>query len=97
MGETREKTAIHQNGPSPHLKHHLQLKTKEAVEGRHLGLQGGGRKFTWKWSSKCLVNKHLLGLQRQWDPEWTLISKGFPHHTESILSTEVSGVPLLQE
>ena len=62
MGETQEKKAAHQNGPSPHLTHHLLLKTKEAVEGRGLGLQMGGRKFTWRWSSKCLVNKRLLGL-----------------------------------
>ena len=77
MGETQEKTATHQNGASPHLKHHLQLKTKEAVEGRRLGLQWGGRKFTWRWSSKCLVNKCLLGLQRQWDPGILTDSAGF--------------------
>ena len=46
---------------------------------------------------QMFVNKRLLGLQRQWDPEWTLFSRGFPHHTESILSTEVSGVPLFWE
>ena len=42
-----------------HLKYHLQLKTKENVEGRDLGLQRGGRQFTWRWKSKCLVNKHM--------------------------------------
>ena len=44
--------------PSP--KYHLQLKTKEDVEGGSLGLHRGGRQFTWKWRNKCLVNRCLL-------------------------------------
>ena len=27
------------------------------------------------------VNKCLLGLQRQWDPAWTRVSRHFPHHS----------------
>lgn len=46
MGETQEKTATHQNGASPHLKHHLQLKTKEDFRGSGLGLQRGRRQLT---------------------------------------------------
>lgn len=51
------------------------MKTKEEVEGRWLGLQGGGRQVTWRWKSKHLVNKGLLGLQIQRDTGWTLISR----------------------
>ena len=58
--------------PSP--KYHLQLKTKEDVEGRSLGLHRGGRQFTWRWRSKCLVNRCLLnqmekiGCNGLWSP-----------------------------
>ena len=37
--------------------------------GSSLGPQRGERQLTWRWKSKCLVNKCLLGLQRQWDTE----------------------------
>ena len=36
----------HQNGQSPHLKHHLQLKTKEDFEGGESQLQKVTRKST---------------------------------------------------
>ena len=36
-----------------------------------MGLQKGGRRFTWRWESKGLVNKCLLGQQRQWGTERT--------------------------
>ena len=29
--------------------------------GRGLGLEKEGRQLTWKWKSKCLVNKCFLG------------------------------------
>ena len=35
------------------------------------------------------VDKCLLDLQRQWGPERTLISRGFPHHTWSIFFSNV--------
>ena len=38
MGETQGNRVIHQNGQSPHHKYHLQLKTKEDIEGSGLGL-----------------------------------------------------------
>ena len=56
MGETQEYWVAHQNGQSPHLKYHLQLKAKEDVGGSGLGPQKGVRQFTWRWKSKCLVN-----------------------------------------
>ena len=55
MRETQENWVTHQNGWNPHLKYHLQLKTKEDVGGSGLELQGGGRQFTWRWKSKCLL------------------------------------------
>ena len=48
--------------------YHLQLKTKEDVGGG-LGLQRGGRQFTWRWKSKCLLNKCLLGQSETGDAE----------------------------
>ena len=77
-GRDQENWVIHQNGQNPHLKHHLQLKTKEDVGGSSLGLLRRGRQFTWRWKSKCLVNRCSLGLQRQWDTEWILISRPCP-------------------
>ena len=35
---------------------HSELKRR----GRILGLQRGGRQFTWRWPNKCLVNKCFL-------------------------------------
>ena len=69
MGKTQEKWVTHQNGWNSHLKYHLQLKTEEDVGGSGLGCQRGGMQFTWRWKSKCLENKCLLGQQRQWDSE----------------------------
>ena len=46
---------------NPHLKYHLQLKTKEDVGDSGLGLERGGREFIWRWKSKGFVNKCLLG------------------------------------
>ena len=46
-------------GEANHLKYHLQLETKENVEGSGLELQRGERQFTWRWKSKCLVSKCL--------------------------------------
>ena len=68
MGETQENWVTHPKGRNPHLKYHLQLKAKEDVGVRGLGHQRGGRQLTWRWKSKCLVDKCLLG-QRQWDTE----------------------------
>lgn len=45
---------------SPYI-YQLQVKTKEDVGGSSLGLQMGGRQCTWRYKSKCLVNKCLLG------------------------------------
>ena len=61
MGETQENWATCQNGWNLHLKYHLQLKTEEDVGGSDLGLQRGRRQFTWRWKSKCFINKCLLG------------------------------------
>ena len=49
------------NGQNPHLKYCLQVKTKEDAVGRDLGLQTGKRQYTWRWKSRCLVNKCFLG------------------------------------
>ena len=58
MRETQENWVIFQNGQNPH---HLQLKIKKKdVRSSGLGLQRGGRKFTGRWESKCLVNECLL-------------------------------------
>ena len=38
----------HQNNQSPHLKFHLELKTREDVEGSDLGLQRGVITQKWK-------------------------------------------------
>ena len=46
MGETREKWVILQNDWSPHLKYHLQVKTKEDIEGEESQLCGGTRNRT---------------------------------------------------
>lgn len=89
MWEIQGNWVTHRNGPSSHLKYHLQPKTKEAVGGSGLGLQKGGTWFTWRWKSWCLVNKCLLGLQWQWDPEWTLIS-GVPPTTLGLYSLLMS-------
>ena len=40
MGETQENQAACQNGQSPYIKYHLQLKTKENVGGSGLGFKG---------------------------------------------------------
>ena len=61
MGKTQENWVTHQISQNPHLKHHLQLTTKEDVSGSGLGLQTGGRQLTWRWKSKCFVHKCLLG------------------------------------
>lgn len=44
-----------------HLKHQLQLLAEEDVGDRGLVLWWGGKQLTWRWKSKCLVNKCLLG------------------------------------
>ena len=41
MGETEKNWVTCQNGP--HIKYHLQLKTKEDIRGSGLGLQRRGR------------------------------------------------------
>ena len=56
MGKTQENWVTHQISQNPHLKHHLQLTTKEDVSGSGLGLQTGGRQLTWRWKSKCFVH-----------------------------------------
>lgn len=63
-------TRIHERDPGKlrntpncryqHLKYHLQLKPKGEVGDRGLGPQRG-RQFTWRWKSRCLVNKCVLG------------------------------------
>ena len=45
----------------PSLKYYLQLKTKDGVGGRGMGLGKGERQFAQRWKRKCLVNKCLLG------------------------------------
>ena len=54
MGQTQENYVTHQNGPSSHLKHHLQLKTKEDVrvvtwdfKGEEGNLHGDGKANVW--------------------------------------------------
>ena len=46
MGETREKWVTLQNNWIPHLKHHLQVKTKEDIEGEESQLCEGIRNHT---------------------------------------------------
>ena len=40
MGETQETWMICKNGQNPHFKYHLQLKTKENVEGNGWDFKG---------------------------------------------------------
>ena len=61
IGKILEDWVTCWNGWNPHLNYHLQLKTKEDVGGSGLGLQRAGRQFMWRWKSKCLINKCLLG------------------------------------
>ena len=61
MGETQENWVTCQNGWNPHLKYHFQLKTKEDVGISGLWPQKGGKQLTWRWKSKCFVNKCFLG------------------------------------
>ena len=44
--------------PSPSIP--SSAKDKRGCGDRGLGLQTGGRQFTWRWQSKCLLNKRLL-------------------------------------
>ena len=44
-----------------HLQQQLQLMAEKDVGDRGLVLWWGGKKLTWRWKSKCLVNKCLLG------------------------------------
>ena len=75
LGETQEKWVTCQNVWNPYLKCYLQLKATEDVLGSGLVLQRARSHFTWMWKSKCLIGKCSLGLQKQWDAEWTLISR----------------------
>ena len=43
---SRENSITHQKSPSPHLKYHLQVKTKEDTEGEESQLCGGTRNRT---------------------------------------------------
>ena len=51
LGETQENWVSCWDGWSPHLKHHLQLKTKEDAGDGGLGSQKEGRQFTWRWKA----------------------------------------------
>ena len=64
--ETPRKLGNSTKWPSCQLKYHLQLKTKKSVGGTGLGFPRGGRQFTWKWKSKCSVDRTLIrmGLAR---------------------------------
>lgn len=59
---THEKVQgkLSKNGWIPHLNYHLKLKTEKDVGVGFGGPQSGGRQFTWRWRSTCLVNKCLL-------------------------------------
>ena len=57
------------------IKQYLHLRKKTAWWGSDLGLQRDGRQFPWRW--KHLVNKYLLGLQREWDPGISTDFAGF--------------------
>ena len=71
---SQEKVSNFTNGWDPHFKYLLQLKTKD-VGSSSLGFQRGEKQFTWRWKIKSLVNKCLLGKQKQCDTEWPLISR----------------------
>ena len=45
----------------PSLKYYLQLKTKEGVGGRGMGLRKGERQFAQRWKRKCLKSNYLSG------------------------------------
>ena len=76
--ETLENIVIFQNSWSLYLKYCLQLKRKEDVVSNTLELQRGVRLLTWRWKSKCLINKCLMGpAETQWDTDRTLGSKAF--------------------
>ena len=57
MWEIQEDWITHQNDWNPHLEYHVQLKKKEDVGSRDLGLPRGKRQSK---KSKCLINKCLL-------------------------------------
>ena len=63
MAETQENIVTSQSGPNPHIKYHLQQKTKRDVVGKGLELQKGGRQFTGRWSCcvPCPVEIMVLG------------------------------------
>ena len=55
MGETPEYWITHQDGQSPHLKYHLQLKRKEDVEG--------GESQLWEVARESSENKGKVVIQ----------------------------------
>ena len=65
MGDTQENCVTCQNGQNPPLKVPSSAKDTKDVGGSVLGLQKGGRQFTKRWKSQCLVNKCLLGAKHR--------------------------------
>ena len=89
---SQEKVSNFTNGWDPHFKYLLQLKTKD-VGSSSLGFQRGEKQFTWRWKIKSLVNKCLLGKQKQCDTEWPLISRPcwYPPPHLRVLFVDTSG------
>ena len=80
-GRNLEKLGDLPNDGNPHLKYHLQWKTKEDVRGGGLGLQRGGRQFTWRWQSKYLANTCLLFHPETVGPRVASDLDVSPHHS----------------
>ena len=59
-GETQENWETDKNGPNPHLKYHLQLKTKEDAGDSELRIQRERKAIHIEIKSKYWGNKCLL-------------------------------------
>ena len=61
MGETQENWILHQNSQSPHLKYHLQLKTREDVGGNGNGTSKGRKAIYLEMEKQMFGKQYLLG------------------------------------
>lgn len=73
-------------------------KTKEDVGGSDLGFQTEERQFTWRWKSKRLMNKCLLGSAETMEHRvgWDLCDCSFPHHAQPSFFADSLVTALLQ-
>ena len=83
MGETHEKWITGPNGPNLQLKYYLQLQKNKDNGGSDLGFWREGKQLAWRWKSKCLVNKYLLGQEDLMSPRmnWWIMDGASWHCT----------------